>query len=193
MIDNSQNLPITFEVATTDVHFEQILALQKENHYSSVSAAQQEQDGFVFASHDIQLLKLMAESVPQVIALVDGQVVGYNLAMTSAMKEVLPSLKPMFNEFKKWSYEGKALMDYQFIVGGQVCVHKTYRGRGMIKSLYQKTRDLTGAGYQLCVTEISTRNVNSLKAHQRIGFEVIGTYNDGLEDWSLVVWKFSNS
>jgi GNAT superfamily N-acetyltransferase len=190
MENNQSDLPVTFDIAHTTAHFEQILDLQQQNHYSSVSAEQQEQDGFVFASHNLELLQLMAQSVPQVIALAGGKVVGYNLAMTAAMEQVLPSLAPMFAEFKRWSYAGKPLMDYQFIVGGQVCVDTAFRGRGLIKQLYQQTRDLAGAGYEMCVTEISTRNVNSLKAHQRIGFDVIGVYNDGLENWNLVVWPF---
>ena len=190
MKETPDNLPITFEVASTDDHFEQILQLQKQNHYTSVSAEQQENEGFVFAEHTLPLLKQMAANAPQIIALSGGRLAGYNLAMTSSMGSVLPSLVPMFREFEKWNYRGKPLMDYQFIVGGQVCVHKDFRGRGMIRSLYEQMRDKVGDGYQLCVTEISTRNVMSLKAHQRFGFEVLGVYNDGLEDWNLVVWKF---
>lgn len=190
MKNNQSDLPVSFDIARTIEHFEQILALQQQNHLSTVTAEQQEQEGFVFASHNLELLQLMAQSVPQVIALAEGKVVGYNLAMTAAMEQVLPSLAPMFEEFKRWSYAGKPLMDYHFIVGGQVCVDTPFRGRGLIKNLYQQTRDLAGAAYELCVTEISTRNVNSLKAHQRIGFEVIGVYNDGLENWNLVVWPF---
>lgn len=182
--------PITFEIAATDLHFEQILALQRKNHYSAISEEEQLNNGFVFAAHDLRQLKIMAAHLPQVIAVYEGKVIGYNLAMTSSMGEVLPSLVPMFEEFKKWDYQAKPLMDYQFIVGGQVCVEEDFRGRGLIAELYGKTRDLVGESYELCVTEISVRNVNSLKAHQRIGFEVLGNYDDGTEIWNLVVWKF---
>lgn len=191
MKQRQDNLPVTFAVATTDQHFEQILLLQKQNHYSCISEDQQEQEGFVFAAHSMELLKVMAASVPQVIALYQGKVIGYNLAMTNSMERVLPSLGPMFQEFKNWNYEGKPLMDYQFIIGGQVCVDKNFRGMGLIRSLYHKTKEMAGDNYQCCVTEISTRNLNSLKAHQRMGFEILGTYNDGVENWNLVIWKFA--
>ena len=190
MKENPDHLPITFEVAATDHHFEQILQLQQQNHFASISTAQQENEGFVFAAHTLPILKVMAANAPQIIALSGDQIAGYNLAMTSSMGNVLPSLVPMFREFEKWSYQGKPLMDYKLIVGGQVCVHKDFRGMGMIRSLYEQTRDQLGDGYQLCITEISNRNVISLKAHQRLGFEVLGVYNDGLEDWNLVVWEF---
>lgn len=181
---------ITFEIAITDKHFEQILALQKQNHYAEISETQQNQNGFVFASHTLPVLKKMAAQMPQVIALCGGEVIGYNLAMSSTMADILPSLLPMFEEFNKWDYEGKALSAYRFVVGGQVCVDENFRGMGLIRSLYQKTKEVIAEDFQLCITEISVRNINSLKAHQRIGFEVVGNYDDGAENWNLMVWKF---
>ena len=190
MEERNENRPITFEVATKDAHFKQILELQKQNHYTTISEAQQLTEGFVFAAHDMRILKLMAANAPQIIALSGDKVVGYNLGMTCEMEQELPSLIPMFQEFRNWTYQGKPLMDYQFIVGGQVCVHKDFRGRGLIRQLYQQTREVTAGQYQLCVTEISVRNTTSLKAHQKLGFEILGVYNDGVEDWNLVVWKY---
>lgn len=181
---------IQITTACTDQHFEQILSLQKQNHYTSIAEDQQASNGFVFATHTMALLRKMAAAVPQVIALNGDRVVGYNLAMTSDMKNELPSLIPMFEEFEKWSYKGKPLMDYQFVVGGQICVDKEFRGRGLISKLYQQTKDTVTGNYQLCVTEISVRNLTSLKAHQRMGFEIIGQYDDGLENWNLVVWDW---
>lgn len=189
----SDTSDIIFAIAQNKDHFEQILVLQRRNHLSSLNAEQQQSDGFVFAEHNLELLEKMAAHVPQVIALAGGRVIAYNLAMTPTMESVLPSLEPMFAEFRNWSYRGKPLMDYQFVVGGQVCVDEAFRGRGLIRELYGKTRDLVGPGYELCVTEISTRNVKSLKAHQNMGFEVLGVYNDGTENWNLVVWDFLKS
>jgi len=181
---------IVLEVATTDQHFNQILRLQKENLYSSISVEQQAQQGFVFAEHNLELLKKMAAHLPQVIAVSEEKVVGYNLAMPSSMRNELPSLIPMFNEFDQCNYSNKPLAAYNYIVGGQVCVHRDFRGLGLLRSLYHETRDKIGQEYQLCVTEISTRNARSLKVHQRMGFEIIGTYQDEKELWNVVAWKF---
>ena len=181
---------ISFEIASREEHFEQILNLQNENHYLSISEDQQKDDGFVFATHNLEVLKKMAAGAPQIVALAEGRVIGYNLSMNKAMKNDLPSLIPMFEEFNNWEYKGKPLLDYNFLVGGQVCVQKDYRGRGLIRQLYQHTRDLTSELYDLCVTEISVRNHKSLKAHQRMGFDILGTYNDGIENWNLVIWDW---
>ena len=36
----------------------------------------------------------------------------------------------MFTEFERCEYKGKPLSKYRFVVGGQVCVDKEFRGHG---------------------------------------------------------------
>jgi GNAT superfamily N-acetyltransferase len=186
-------MEIVLEVASTEQHFEQILQLQKQNLFSAISEEQQAQQGFVFAEHTLPLLKMMAANLPQAIAVSNGKVVGYNLAMPVSMKNAMPSLVPMFTEFERSTYKGRLLTTYYLIVGGQVCVDKDFRGQGLLRRLYHETRDRLPPGYQLCVTEVSARNSISLKAHQKMGFEVISTYHDGKELWEVVVWDLESA
>ena len=186
-------MEIIFDVASTEQHFEQILQLQKQNLFSAISEERQAQQGFVFAEHTMALLKMMAAHLPQVIAVSNGKVIGYNLAMSVSMKNEMPSLIPMFTEFERSKYKGKPLSTYSFIVGGQVCVDKDFRGQGLLSRLYHETRDRLPSGYQLCVTEVSVRNSISLKAHQKMGFEVVSTYHDGKELWKVVVWELESA
>ena len=85
-------MDIVFDIASTDQHFEQILQLQRKNLVSEISADQQAQQGFVFAEHTVPLLKRMASELPQVIAVINGKVIGYNLAMPVSMKSEIASL-----------------------------------------------------------------------------------------------------
>jgi GNAT superfamily N-acetyltransferase len=185
-------MEIVFDVASTEQHFEQILQLQKQNLFSAISEEQQAQQGFVFAEHTVPLLKMMAAQLPQVIALSCDKVIGYNLAMPVSMKNEMPSLVPMFSAFERSEYKGKPLSTYRFIVGGQVCVDKDFRGQGLLSRLYHETRKRLSSGYQLCVTEVSERNDISLKAHLKMGFEVVSTYHDGKELWNVVVWDLES-
>ena len=139
------------------------------------------------------LLQMMAAHLPQVVAISHSKVIGYNLAMPVAMKEVMPSLIPMFTEFERSTYKGRPLATYQFMVGGQVCVEKDCRGQGLLRRLYHETRNRLPAGYQLCVTEVAARNSISLKAHQKMRFEVVSTYHDGQELWNVVVWDLESA
>ena len=183
-------MDIKFRPAVTDQDFEGILTLQQQNLYTTINKEEQEQQGFVFAEHTLELLKTMATELPQVIAVANDRVVGYSLAMTANMKAIVPSIIPMFDAFEHCIYKGRPLTSYRYMVGGQVCVDRSFRGQGMLSKLYHATRDLVGNEYQFCVTEISSRNLLSLKIHQRMGFKVISTYRDSLELWNVVLWDF---
>jgi GNAT superfamily N-acetyltransferase len=181
---------ITITTASTDQHFEEILALQRCYHTRVLPADVQAAEGFVYAEHTVPLLRRMAALSPQAIALADDRVVGYCLSLPHALRHEVASLEPMFVQFEHCSYRGTRLSDYRFIVGGQVCVDRSHRGQGLLARLYEQIRQ-AAPGYDLCVTEIADRNVPSLRAHEKMGFEVIATYRDASEDWSIVAWDLS--
>lgn len=179
---------ISLDVASSDLDFAQIVDLQRRNLRDRVAADQQAAEGFVFAEHTVPLLRTMAAALPQVIATSGGTVVGYNLAMSVALRDTMPRLAPMFEEFDRTVYRGRPLSTYEFVVGGQVCVDRAFRGRGLLGRLYRDTMDRAPRSVELCVTEIAARNAVSLKAHRRAGFEVISSYHDGAELWRIAVW-----
>jgi len=183
---------IVLDVASTEEQFNQILRLQQENLVDLISEEQAGNHGFVFAEHTLPLLKRMATYLPQVVALSDNKVIGYNLALHVSMKHEVPKLIPMFHEFEQSKYKDRPLETYKFMVGGQVCVDKDFRGLGLMSKLYQETRNRLPSGYELCVTEVAARNIISLKAHEKMGFEVVNTYHDGKELWKVVVWNLEN-
>lgn len=175
-------------VASTDQHFEQILALQRRYHAKTLSPDEQAQEGFVFAEHTIDILKRMAEELPQAIALADNRVVGYCLSLPFSLRQEVPSLVPMFEQFERCVYQGRPLSDFRFFVGGQVCVDRDYRGQGLLARLYHQIRANLPVAYDLCVTEIAVRNPISIRSHERMGFKVISTYSDAAEEWVIVAW-----
>ncbi|HKS28356.1 MAG TPA: GNAT family N-acetyltransferase [Pyrinomonadaceae bacterium] len=183
----------TITIASTDQHFEEILALQRLYHTRTLSAEVQSVEGFVYAEHNLPLLRRMAAESPQAIALSEGRVVGYCLSLPFSLQEEVPALVPMFEQFKRCVYRGRPLLDYRLIVGGQVCVDREYRGQGLLARLYDQLRVSVGQTRDLCVTEISTRNQVSVRAHERMGFEIINTYSDAGEDWVIVAWNLSRA
>lgn len=180
---------INIDVASSARHFEQILDLQRRYHASALSRDAQEREGFVFVEHSVPLLQRMSAELPQAIALAgDDAVVGYCLSLSLALRSEVPSLAPMFDQFSRCTYRGKPLSSLGFFVGGQVCVHRAYRGRGLLARLYEQVRLSAPPAYELCVTEIAVRNQVSVRAHQRMGFEPVSTYSDGSEAWVIVAW-----
>jgi GNAT superfamily N-acetyltransferase len=181
-------MDILYHAAQTDADFEQILSLQRKNHYTAISQETLNKEGFVYAEHDLDLLKTMSGYLPQTIAVIDGELIGYTLAMTSVMKDHIASLTPMFEQFDQCNYKGQPLRDFPFVVGGQVCVAEGFRGMGVFAGLYRALADQVNDKYRLCVTEIARRNPRSLRAHQKIGFELIRTYPAQGETWDVVAW-----
>lgn len=181
----------TLTIASSDHDLEGILALQQRYLARAVSQQQQALEGFVFAEHTLPILKRMAAQSPQAIAVADGRVVGYCLSMPLSLQDELPSLRPMFDQFGSCFYRQRPLCDYRFIVGGQVCVDRPYRGKGLLARLYEQLRLSLPFPCDLCVTEIATRNVVSVRAHQKMGFESVATYSDDQEEWVIVAWDLS--
>lgn len=178
-------------MASTTRHFEQILDLQRRYHASALPPDAQEREGFVFAQHSLPLLRRMAAELPQAIAVANGTVVGYCLSMSLSLRDEIPNLVPMFEQFGRCAWHGRPLSAIRFFVGGQVCVDRAFRGRGLLSRLYEQVRVSAPERYELCVTEIAARNPVSIRAHQRMGFETISTYSDGSEDWEIVAWDLS--
>lgn len=184
---------INLDVASSTQHFEQIVDLQRRYHRSALLPDTQEREGFVFAEHSVALLRRMSAELPQAIAVAnDGNVVGYCLSLPLSLRKELPSLAPMFEQFGRCAYHGRPLSSFRFFVGGQVCVDRAYRGRGLLARLYDQVRLTAPSTYDLCVTEIAARNQVSIRAHERMGFEVISTYSDGSEAWVIVAWNLTH-
>jgi len=183
---------INLDVASSARHFEQILDLQRRYHESALSPDAQEREGFLFAEHSVPLLRRMSAELPQAIAVAnDDVVVRYCLSLPLSLRHGLPTLAPMFDQFSRCAYHGRPLSSFRFFVGGQVCVDRAYRGRGLLARLYEQIRLSAPRTYDLCVTEIAVRNQVSVRSHERMGFEQISTYSDGSEAWVIVAWDLA--
>jgi ribosomal protein S18 acetylase RimI-like enzyme len=77
-------------------------------------------------------------------------------------------------------------------VMGQICVAREYRGRGIVDAMYGEHKARYAERYKLCVTEVATRNTRSMRAHARVGFEVVTTYSDEVDEWAVVAWDWSS-
>jgi RimJ/RimL family protein N-acetyltransferase len=87
-------------------------------------------------------------------------------------------------------WQGKQIQDYRFYVMGQICVAESHRGQGVFDGLYNAHKRLLSADFDLCVTEVATRNTRSSRAHERVGFRTIHTYQDHTDVWNVVVWDW---
>ncbi len=182
---------ISFTTIASDDDIRQVLALQQANLSTQVTADVAASQGFVTVQHNFDLLKQMNEAIPQVIAKDGDQVVGYALVMLPDFQDLIPVLKPMFLLFDNLDFRGKKVVDYRYYVMGQICVAEGYRGAGIFDGLYEHHRELYHTQFDFVATEIASRNTRSLRAHERVGFQTIHTFQDETDHWEIVVWDWA--
>ncbi|MFZ4543957.1 MAG: GNAT family N-acetyltransferase [Saprospiraceae bacterium] len=176
--------------AVSDDDLNGILKLQQENLPYAISAEEATSQGFVTVIHDFHLLKRMNTAAAHVIAVDGERVIGYCLSMPKEFRNEIPVLVPMFQLFDRLKWDGVPLFDVKYIVMGQVCVAKTHRGQSVFDNLYRSFCDKHRSKFEVILTEIAMRNERSLRAHQRIGFEVIHKYQaEDAENWLVVALK----
>ena len=95
-------------------------------------------------------------------------------------------LIPMFDIFDETLFKGRPLDSYRYVVMGQVCVEKDYRGRGVFRQLYEAMCRHMRPHFDVIATEIDVRNVRSINAHKYVGFEVIRRYTSHDKSWVVV-------
>lgn len=174
----------------TDDELLQIHQLNRENLIGNISQQQREEEGFVTWLYPIQLLQQVHELAPSIIVKDDERVIGYALVTPLEAGNFHPDLQAMMDHLTTLTYKDKPLSNYCYYIMGQVCIDKNYRGKGIFNMLFQKHRELYKDKYELLITEISTSNSRSQKAHEKVGFTTIHTYSDALNEWNVVVWDW---
>ena len=169
----------------------QILDLQRANLAANVSAEQAQAQGFVTAVHSLEVLQRMHELAPSIVARAESQLAGYALSMRVEARKDVPILEPMFELLETLSFRGRPLRDTRFYVMGQVCVAQAFRGQGLFDALYLGHREHYQRRFELLVTEVSTRNGRSLRAHERVGFEPLHRYRDSVDEWVILGWDWT--
>ncbi|MCU0391617.1 MAG: GNAT family N-acetyltransferase [Thermoflexibacter sp.] len=182
---------ITYAQVSQDAEIQDILDLQKANLPQFLTKEESLSQGFVTVEHDFSLLKNMNLLAPSIIAKDDDKVIGYCLAMVQSLKQEIPILVPMFEMIEQAHFQGKKLNTTPYLVMGQVCIHKNYRGLGIFQEMYQYMRDCYHSQYDMLITEVALRNTRSINAHRRVGFQTAYEYTaPNGEQWALIVWKW---
>lgn len=145
------------------------------------------QQGFVTVVHNLELLQLMNSLEPQFIAKHNNKVIGYALSMHASLGRDIPVLQPMFKIVTGLTYNKVELTKENYLVMGQVCIAKLYRGKGIFSKLYENMFDAMRLKYKFIITEISMNNPRSIKAHQKVGFKELLNYKDETDHWSTVI------
>jgi len=177
-------------IVTTEKELLQIHELNQKNLKQNITEATRKNEGFVTWLYSMELLKKMHQLSPSIIIKDVERVAAYALTTLKESETFHPDLKAMFRNLETVYFQNHPLPFYRFYCMGQICVSKEYRGMGLVNMLYQKHREVYSNQYDFILTEISTSNLRSLKAHEKMGFETIYTYQDSVDEWNVVVWNW---
>lgn len=177
-------------LVTSTAELQQILDLQRKNLRQHISEEEKQSQGFVTMQFNLAMLEAMHQHAPSVIVKEGDTVIGYAIVFMPADRRLYPSLEPMFHTLEEVYWRNKSLKEYTYYIIGQICIDKAYRGQGVFELLYQKHKEAYRDRLDVVITEISTSNLRSIRAHERTGFNVIHTYRDELDEWAIVLWNW---
>lgn len=184
-------MSISIQNAASEADIRNILLLQQQNLAKNLTEEQIKSQGFVTLVHDFDLLNRMNQNMPHIIAKENEQLVGYALAMSKEFRAEVPLLESMFEKIETLSIDGKAMIQMNYFVMGQICIAETHRGLGIFDKLYEGLYEQFHTQFDWCLTEISLRNTRSMRAHKRIGFKTLFEHQDETDHWALVGWQWN--
>jgi RimJ/RimL family protein N-acetyltransferase len=177
-------------IVTSEDELAQIHQLNQLNLKQNLSEKEKKEEGFVSWLYSMKLLEQMHKLAPSIIVKDEDKVVGYALVTLKEAREFHPDLRTMITNLQPLHYNGKPLFTYSFYCMGQICIDKNYRGKGVFNNLYKHHKKIYQTKFDLLITEISTHNPRSQKAHEKVGFKTIHNYKDVMDEWNVVGWDW---
>lgn len=172
------------------VDLEGIHELQRQNLRHHLPAEEALREGFTTAVYSVDFLREMHGAHPSVVARSGGRVVGYALVTLPGLRQGHPLLADLFGRLDAVRFRGRLLRDAGYVVVGQLCVGKGYRGRGLVQAMYGLFREGLSGRFEYCACDVDRENPRSLRVHARTGFEVVDTLEYGGALWDMMVWDW---
>ena len=184
---------ITITRATTIDDINGILQLHLLNLKGNISNEEAQHEGFVSAEYDLNSLNKINSICPSIIAVdITKKIIGYALVVTKEFYGHHDLLDDLFRSVDALSFNGECLEGISYVIVGQLCVAKSFRGQGVVQMMYNFYRDELCSKYKYCITDIASNNPRSLKAHLKTGFQVIDSKGYGGLTWDVVLWDWRN-
>jgi ribosomal protein S18 acetylase RimI-like enzyme len=165
--------------------------LQSLNLKQNITAEEAIEQGFLTAAYTIDYLQEMNSASRSIIAKDGDKVVGYALVATKDVRKGHDLIEGLFDAIDACEYNGKSLKDVNYLVVGQLCVAKEYRGQDLVQKLYGHFRDCLSNEFTYLATDVAKANVRSLKAHKKRGFKIINELIYGGFGWDIVLWDWN--
>ena len=182
--------PIKIKLASSESELIEIKNLQRINLRGNLSADEKKTEGFLTAEYSLSFLKKINKDSPAIILKKD-KVIGYALAVSKKMGKHNNLLNHLINEFDNQKFRGINLADENYIVVGQLCLDKEFRGMGYVEKIYSLFRT-TYISHKYCLTAVDLKNKRSIAIHKKCGFVRIGLLMLNKNPGEIILWDLKN-
>ncbi len=145
-------------------HIEGFLTLQEENLLSNIEESEHEH-GFVTTPFTAEQLQKLIKREHVFVALDEDAVIGYIVCASWQYLSRYPIFEYMVSLFDDVEWKGRDVTDDNSYQYGPVCLHKDYRGRGILIEFFQYVKKRMAQHYPYAMTFVNTRNKRSANAH----------------------------
>ncbi len=167
---------IVLEIAKTS-DIQGILELQELYLVSNLSE-EEKVAGFVTTPFNEELLEYVISQNGIFLAKLDSKIIAYAFAASWEFFSRYPIFEYMISLFPRYKFRNFDLNTTNSFQYGPVCIHKDFRGQGLIKVLFEFMRINIVEKYPLSVTFINKMNIPSTKAHvEKLKWTIIDEFD----------------
>jgi hypothetical protein len=154
-----------------------ILTLQEPNLVSNMTEAQKV-NGFVTTPLTVPMLERMIGERGVFVGENEiGQIVAYVIAGDWDFYRQWPIFDYMVSRFPTLNFQGREITVQNSFQYGPICIDHQYRGTGLMKTIFETMRLELVKRYPISITFINQTNIRSMKAHQKIGWELVDEFS----------------
>lgn len=183
---------ITFEIAKIS-DIQGVLALQ--DLYLVTNLSEEEKAfGFVTTPFTAQQLTEVIQKEELFLAKDNYKIIGYIFAGSWEFFNQWPIFNYMNSLFPKLTFLDFKITTTNSFQYGPICIHKDYRGKGLITSLFELMRINLSQKYPLSLTFINKINIPSTKAHtEKLKWTIIGDFQFNTNDYYILAYDMKQS
>ncbi len=145
--------------------------------------------GFVTTPFTIPLLEYVISQNGIFIAKLNDKIIAYAFAASWDFFSQYPIFEYMISLFPRYKFRDYELSTTNSFQYGPVCIHKEYRGKGIIKIVFEFMRIHTLNKYPLSVTFINKINIPSTKAHvEKLKWTIIDEFSFNNNEYIVLAY-----
>lgn len=183
---------IQFEIARMS-DIEDVLALQELYLVANLSE-EEKTSGFVTTPFTIQQLTIVILKEELFIAKDKNKIIAYIFAGSWDFFQQWPIfmyMSSLFSELTFLDFEITTTNSFQY---GSICIHKEYRGKGLITPLFEFMRTHMVQKYPLSLTFINKINIPSTKAHlEKLKWTILGDFQFNNNDYFILAYEMNKA